>query len=462
MSVILYPDQEESINKLRDSMRRHKRVLLRGETGSGKSVMAAYMISGCLEKKVPCAFVVPRKELLSQMSETFDSFDIPHSFVASGNPFNPKSLVHLCTIGTLCNRIDRINPKIIFIDEAHYGSGQLDKIISRERKYSGWVIGLSATPEKANGDGLDRWYDDMVEGKNIRDLIDLKRLSDYRYFAPSKPDLSSIKIVDGEYSKSQLSGFMEENRVLTGDAVRHYKQNALGKLNMTFCTSIKHSQEVADTFRNAGIPSVHMDGETPENERRKIARAFARHEIINLCSVDLVLFGYDLASASGIKSACVESISDLRPTKSRPLQRQKIGRALRYKDSPAIILDHAANSDVHGLPDDNIEWSLSGRKKKKRSNSEKAPPTVQCMRCFHVFRPAPVCPECGMVREIKGRDVEEVDGELEEIRERNIAKIKRMEVGKARTMDQLKTIARERGYKSGWVFKQAQIKGIKS
>jgi len=409
--ITLYEDQEKIVSDVRASMRKYKRILIRAETGSGKSVVASYMIQSAISKGHSCAFVVPRKELLRQMSETFREFAINHSFVAAGKPFNPYSKAHICTVGTLVNRLDIINPTIIFIDESHYGSGQLDKIIQYYTAKGVWVVGLTATPDNKH---LHRWYQHMVHGPTIKELIAKKRLSDFRYFAPSTPDLSGIKTVAGEYSHGQLDQFMREQRVLIGDAVKHYREHAMGRLNMTFCTSIQHSEMVSAAFRDAGIPSVHMDGNTPEDQRRRIARAFATREVLNITSVDLLLFGYDLASASGIKTACVESMSDLRPTKSRNTQRQKIGRVLRYKDFPAMIFDHAGNYLVHDMPDGDIEWSLEAPIEKDKGGKSSVP-TRQCKRCFFVHRPAPKCPECGYIYEVHGREIDHVDGDLVEL-----------------------------------------------
>jgi hypothetical protein len=60
------------------------------------------------------------------------------------------------------------------------------------------------------------------------------------------------------------------------------------------------------------------------------------------------------------------------------------------------------------------------------------------------------------------RDIEEIVGELVEVD--LLAKIKneRMEVGKAKTIDDLFKIQRERGYKKGWVFQMAKVKGIRA
>lgn len=445
----MFDDQMDSINRLRQSLKRHKWVLLQGETGSGKSHMASYMISSSLSKGLKSVFIVPRRDLLGQMSETFKEFSIPHSFIAAGKFFNPFSNVHIATVGTLVNRLEKISPNVAYLDECHWGAGQLNKIIAYLKSKGVWGIGLSASPEKPDGRGLDEYYDDMVVGPSIRELIDLKRLSDYRLFAPSRPDLSGIKIVAGDYAKGQISEFMEQDRVLIGDAVHHYKTHAMGKLNLTFCTSIKHSQMTAEAFRNAGVPTMHMDGETPDTERRRIARSWATGELLNVCSVDLMCFGYDLASASGIKSAVIESISDLRPTKSRPLQRQKNGRGLRYKQEPAIFLDHSGNTSYHGMPCESVEWSLRGREKNNRDSSEKSVAIRQCPSCFFVHRPTPSCPSCGKIYEIKSREIDQIDGELIELSKDQIKKIERQKQGMARSLDELIAEGYRRGYKPG-------------
>lgn len=475
MIPTLFPDQESSIQKLRESLRRNKSVLLQGETGSGKSVMAAYMIARSQQKNMRAAFVVPRRDLLHQMSETFRAFEIPHSYVAANCAFNPYSNTHICTVGTLANRMDKISPNIIFFDECHYGAVQLDRLITYYKSKGAFVVGLSATPEKPDGRGLDEYYDDMVCGPTIRQLIELKRLSDYRLFSPSKPDLSRLKTVGGDYAKGELASFMENDRILIGDAVKHYKEHAMGKLNITFCTSIKHSEMTAEAFRLAGIPSVHMEGETPDDERRKMARAFAERKILNICSVDLMTFGYDLASNSGIKSAVIESISDLRPTKSRPLQRQKNGRALRYKNEPALIFDHSSNAVLpdgtpnHGFPCWEVQWSLKGRDKKK-SDGERAVAVRMCSHCFFVHPPAPACPNCGHVYEVDSRMVDQVDGDLHELtkeerdalREKQVRE-RKMQQGRAETLQDLIAVGKKRGMKNpeGWARHVLAARGKK-
>jgi superfamily II DNA or RNA helicase len=459
--ITLFPDQQESIEKLRQAMKRNKYVILRGETGSGKSVMASYMINEALKKGIKSAFVVPRRELLYQMHLTFKEFGIRHGIVASMFDFYKGKDVYVCTSGTLVNKLDYIDPKLVFIDECHFGGNQLERIINHFKERGCWIIGLSASPEKGNGDGLGKYYDELVSGPSIRDLINMKRLSDYRLFAPSSPDLSKIKINNGEYNQTQLNEFMRSERYITGDAIKHYKSHAEGKLNITFCVSIEHSKRTAKDFNDSGIPSIHMDGETPEYDRRKYARMFAEKKFLNICSVDLMTFGYDLSSASGVKDVTIESMSDLRPTQSRVLQRQKNGRVLRYKPYPAIIFDHSNNHKIHGLPCEDIEWSLRGRNKIERESSEKTIPVRMCTQCFFCHKPSDKCPNCGFIYPVIPREIEEVDGELAEIAIAESKKKARQEVGMAKSLDQLIAIGKQRGYKNPSFWAKKVLEGRK-
>lgn len=448
--INLYDDQMQLVNRARKKLGQGvKSLLIQAETGSGKTVMSAYMIKQANQKGNRCAFVVPRKELLRQTKKTWKKFDIPHSQVAAGNFFAPDSMNHLCTMQTLVKRLDKIDPQIIFIDETHFGAGQLDTIINHFKSLNKFVIGLSATPKRGDGKGLGCWYDDMVNGETLEWLIANNRLSDYRMFSISRPDLSGVRTVNGDYSKSQLSEVMENNKVIVGDAVNHYIKHAMGKRHMTFSHSIKQSRMMCDAFNAAGVPSEHIDGDTPDADRKKIIMRYATGQTLNLCSVDMLLFGFDL-SAQVDMEVPVESMSDCRPTKSITLQRQKIGRVLRYKDYPALIFDHAGNALRHGLPCDEMEWSLADDKK-KNVGGERAAAMKTCDECLFFHRPAPVCPNCGYKYPPPSpEEIEQVDGELEEIKKQRIRRQKRYEEAMCKTLEDWQALAKERGNKPRW------------
>jgi len=459
----LFPDQLESLEKLKVAMRSSKSVLLQGSTGSGKSVMASYLISKAVAKGKKTWFVVPRKDLLSQMSEHYQEYGINHSYIAATRDYNPFSQSHICSADTVKNRLQNLRPPhLAFIDESHYGGEGLGSIINWLKSHGTYIVGLSATPWRLSGMGLGCWYDDMVIGPSVRWLIDNRRLSEYRAFAPDRPDLSGIKITGGDYAKGQLSERMEQDRVLIGNAVKHYQKHGHSKLGVTFAVSRKHSELLAQSYRDAGIPAMHMDGETPEDERRRIARAFAKRDILQLCNAELLTFGYDLAAASGIKGANIQCITDCQPTKSLAKQMQKNGRGLRYDGETHLFFDHANNFDEknHGLPCEDREWTLSDRVKGKGGSGDKTMPVRQCSQCYHCHRPATHCPNCGHEYPIQAREIEEVEGELSEIEIDRAKKVARVEVGRATTIEDLWRIQKERNYKPGWVYNQMRIKGI--
>lgn len=438
----------------------NKYILAQAATGFGKSIIGASMIQSAQAKGNTSWFLVPRRELIKQMTATFSDFEIPHSFIASGYEQNPYSKTHIVSLGTIIRRIPteespgveeiKNPPKILFVDETHYGGKSLDTIINYMKARGTIIVGLSATPWLLSGKGLGCWYDDMVQGPSVAWLIENKYLSEYRGFAPSAPDLSGIKTVAGDYAKGQLADKMEQDRFLIGNAVSHYKEKAMWRLNVAFCVSRKHSELTVQEFRDAGIPAQHIGSDTPDNKRKEIIRAYARREILVLTCVDLLTFGFDLASQVGM-DVTVEAMSDLRPTKSLALQMQKWGRVLRKKDHPAIIFDHAGNFTYHGMPCADRDWTLMDREKKIKAESESTVKAIQCDNCFYVRESGPMCPECGAVAKVNFREVKQKDGVLEEVDPKKLRQQQKYERLKrqheCKTLDDLIAFGQSEGMK---------------
>lgn len=449
----LYPDQMEVVEEVRNSMRRYKNVLLQAATGFGKTRIAEYMIKSAISKGNRVVFTVPRKVLLEQTSDTFECGGINHSYIAAGKQFNPYSQMHIGMIDTMARRLDNL-PKanIIFIDEAHFGDGNLTSVIDHYKKQGSWIVGLSASPWKLSGKGLGCYYDHMVCGKPVKWLIENKRLSDYKYFGGrTHIDFDRARVSGGEYNQSDIDGIIEANeKAIIGDAIKDYKEKSMGRLHLSRCVSIKRSEILAQSYRDAGIPAMHVDGDMDKWELKKILTAYARREILVVTFCDLLNFGFDLAQISGL-DVCVESGDDQKPSMSLAGQTQWWGRLLRKKDFPANIFDRVNNWTKHGFPCSDREWTLADREQSKKASAERTVPTRQCSQCFFVHTPSPICPECGHVYEIKSRDIDEMDGDLIEIDKdamKTIKKGARMEQGRAETLDDLIALGRRKGYKS--------------
>lgn len=459
--MILRDYQPPLIEALRDCIRKgYVSILLQACTAFGKTACCVYMIFrsiGLFGKR--SAFLVPRKDLVDQISAALNEYNIPHSFIAAGREFYKPHMVHVCTVGSLIRRMNWIKPDVLYVDETHWGSNQLDKIIKYYKAQGTVIIGLSATPWKLSGKGLGCWYDTMVQGPPVSWMIEKEWLSDYRYFCPDSPDLTGLHSTGGDYAKGELSELMEGDKVLMGSAVEHYKQWAMGKLNVAFCVSRKHAELMAQQFNDNGVPAASIDGTMNMRERKRIFQAFARREILCLTSIDLLHTGFDLSLAAGLP-VTVESMSDLRPTQSLALQIQKWGRVLRKKDEKAIIFDHANNYIRHDYPDTERVWTLADRptRKRKKTDEEITPANLNfrlCPKCYAANSlVAVICKECQAELPRQEREIKQVEGTLAEVDKaaRKIITPERLEVARAQTFEELEKIRIARNFKPGWSY----------
>jgi superfamily II DNA or RNA helicase len=135
---------------------------------------------------------------------------------------------------------------------------------------------------------------------------------------------------------------------------------------------------------------------------------------------------------------------------------QQVGRILRPQPGKlAIVLDHVKNTIVHGFVDTPREWDLKSKAKRKKPG-EVAPRVTVCEVCYATYRPQPVCPVCGHIKETKRKEIDQVDGDLVELKRDKpwLAGRERRDVEKAqaRTLEALQALGRKRGYKEGWAF----------
>lgn len=464
--IVLRDYQEKAVQDMRAALKDHRSILFRGPTGCGKTVIASYMAQQATARKKRVIFGVHRVELALQTAKTFDQFGIKYGFIAAGRPANPFAHAQIASADTLRNRPELLRDCALFVpDEAHlWASRTRSALIAKAREHGAAVVGLSATPERLDGKPLDM-FDAIVEGPSEASLIASGALSDYRAYAPSRPDLSGLHTRAGDYVTGELEERFDKPAI-HGDAIESWRKYAAGKRTMVFAISRAHGQHVTQAYNEAGIPAVYIDGETPHHERRARIAAFANGHALILVSINLAIEGFDLSAQVG-RDVPVEAVQLLNPTKSLPRARQMMGRALRPKPEPAIILDHvniimnADGTSNHGFPDDEREWSLAGREGKRQEGVANFD-IANCADCFGAYRASlPRCPHCSGERVVKPRLIEEREGELEEIRRKaQEVKSKRMEEGMCRSVEELADVAIERNYKVGWLIAKAKHKGI--
>lgn len=442
MTLALRDFQIDIYNEARDLVRAgEKSILIQSPTGSGKTVTAAHIIKSAYDKGHRVWFNVHRRELVKQSVVTLsESAGLPVGIVAAGFPGNRHERVQVCSVGTLAKRWHLLTPPALILwDEAHHAVAASWSTIIRQFP-NAVHIGLSATPERLDGTGLGQHFGKLVKGPSVRWLIEREYLSNYRLFAPAGPDLSGVHTIGGDFNKRELNDAMQRSTVV-GDAIQHYRRYCQGRRAVLFAWSIESSQQMAEKFRAAGIPAEHVDGGTDPLTRDHAIEQFKRGDIKVLTNVDLFGEGFDVPA--------IEAVFMLRPTRSLALYLQQVGRALRVlpgKDE-ALIFDHAGNCRMHGLPDDERDWTLDGRTKRKAKSD--AAPIRQCPMCYAAVSAASsVCRHCGHKFDIQQREIEQVDGELAEVDVETMRQQRRQEQAEAKSLDDLIRVGTLRGYKN--------------
>lgn len=251
--IVLRPYQQKLIDGGREAYRNGARaVLFNLPTGGGKTVTASTIVHGAAQKGNVVWWLCHRRELVAQASQTFYNLGIPHGTVQQGTVSNPGALVQVGSIQTVARRVNELpEPNLIVFDEAHHiGAASWDDLFHRFPRAR--ILGLTATPWRLDGQGLGRWFDDMIVGPTVAELIEAGALSPYRLFAPSAPDLSSVGITGGDYQRGALSKAMDKPQIV-GDAIGHYSRLCPGKRAVVFAAGIENSKHIVAQFNANGI-----------------------------------------------------------------------------------------------------------------------------------------------------------------------------------------------------------------
>lgn len=450
MIPVLRDYQDRAVDAVRAEYAAGKRrVVLVSPTGSGKTVCFAYVAAGAAAKGKRVLIMAHRMELIEQISETLSRFQVEHGLILAGRGMD-RQPVQVGMLGTVARRLTKIAaPDLLVIDEAHRAVGRTYMSIL-EAFPAARALLVTATPARTDGRGLGEAADALVLGPAPKELIAAGHLSPYRLFCPPVvADLSSVRTVAGDYDAGMAASAMDKPTI-TGDAIAHYRAHADGLQFCVFCCGLAHAANVASRFAASGIPTANIDGTMSRAERADIVGRLRSGALRGVTSVNLLLEGFDLPSLS-----CAVW---LRPTQSLIVWVQGNGRAFRpAENKTAIILDHVGNALRLGPPDQDREWTLYGREKRKRGAAERGIAVRQCKTCFCVY-PAHLtaCPHCGNAADAGSRRIEERDGELVEVTPQDefrelLANVSYAAALRAcETPEQIREMAKARGYRPQW------------
>jgi len=427
----LRPYQEDAVHLLFSKFKKDKKIILWAWTGSGKSEVAAYLAQEASRDGLPVVMIVRGRELVKNLSERLDKYKIDHSvFMAGHHRLNKSKMIQVASIDTMKSRetypfMDR--DCLVILDEAHKDYQSV--FDSYKTQY---ILGLTATPFSDMSN-----FDDYVVPIEPYELRDMGMLVPEKIFCPHIMDTSSLKIVAGDFKRDQVEQLVTQGEIV-GNVIRDYIDLGENRPAVCFAVSVEHSKQLCDEFNKNGVPAVHCDASSTDEERKAAKRGIENGTIKVLCNVDIFSVGWDCPIVSCIILA--------RPTWSLIWYLQAIGRGLRSYPGKrdCIVLDNAGNVFRHGTPYRPREISLE--KPDRRKSKLKPDITVrQCEECMSVFEtPADCCPYCGWT--LPKREIKLADGVLREYKETEEEK-------KARKIKE----AQSQFYKLQWVARKKNL-----
>jgi superfamily II DNA or RNA helicase len=445
MTFELRPYQTEAVQNLRSALaRKIKRLMLCSATGSGKTEIAMDIVRGAVSKRKKVLFLCNRVNLVSQTSRRFARAGISHGILQGENTSRLYENVVIACIKSVARRgLGEFD--LVVIDEAHgcAGATEYHKLMIAMKGKP--IIGLSATPySKGLGKHFDELdgplFQEMIGTISIQELIDQGYLVDCDVYSPSKPDLSKVKVVAGEYNQEQLGEAVDKPKLI-GDIVEQWKKHAYGLKTVCFATNIAHSQHIVEQFVAANVKAEHIDCYTEDAERDAILARVAAGETTVISNVGILCEGWDFPACKCLILA--------RPTKSLIRYLQMIGRILRPfegKDK-GLVLDHSGTVEMLGFPTDEFPMILDDGKPKATNETEdrerKDQLPKRCPSCSFMKK-THKCPVCGFAPE-KVNTIEHAVGEL-----MKLEKTKKLPTADKRQLyAELLSIAKDRKWSDG-------------
>ena len=334
------PFQVEILEALAaERQRGHFRNLVVAPTGTGKTWVSAFdyrRLRAAGHERL--LFVAHRNEILQQSQEVFrlvlDDQSFGERFIGGERPTAGKHV--FASIQSIHRHIEELGPTqfdVLIVDEFHHAeAATYVKLL--EHLAPQVLVGLTATPERADGKSVYRWFDERTASDmRLWEALDEGLVCPFHYLGVADgTDLRGVGFQRGRYVTNELEG------VLTGDHVRArrildavgewvldpHKMRALG-----FCVSVNHAQFMADQFNNANLPAVALDGSHDPEIRLDAIERLRMGELRAIFTVDIFNEGVDIPE--------VDTLLLLRPTESATIFLQQLGRGLRWAEGKSVL-----------------------------------------------------------------------------------------------------------------------------
>ncbi|MGS2616371.1 DUF3427 domain-containing protein [Micromonospora sp. LZ34] len=340
LDVRPYPYQAEILADLDAERRVHGRWrnLVVMATGTGKTIVAAldYRRLHKAGEVDSLLFVAHQEQILRQSLSTFRQVVGDGSFgetLVGGK--EPQHWRHVfASIQSLHRR--EINPEaydMVIVDEFHHAEAPTyTRLLERLRPRV--LLGLTATPDRADGGDVRRWFDGRAAVElQLWEALERQLLAPFQYFGlHDDVDLSQLRWKRGQgYDPAELDGVYTGNHARARAVLRAVRDTVdVGRMRaLGFCVSIGHAEFMADWFSKHGVTSAAVTSRVDAAGRQTLLRDFKAGKLHVLFTVDLFNEGVDLPM--------VDTILMLRPTESATIFLQQLGRGLRLDDDKPCL-----------------------------------------------------------------------------------------------------------------------------
>jgi|TARA_Y100000310_G_scaffold13994_1_gene14251 superfamily II DNA or RNA helicase len=338
------PYQEAAVAAVKESFNEHDLSLVVMATGLGKTVVFSHVIDKLVPQNKRVMVLAHREELLRQASDKIEKVtgeqpDMEMADYWADQPslasFDPKRVI-VSTVQTQVSggdglgRMARFNPEqfgLVVVDEAHHSvSKTYRRVLDHFRTNPDCkVLGVTATPDRTDEAALGQLFEDVPFDMDISDAIRDGWLVPIhaRQVHVEGLDFSSVKTTAGDLNGADLDRIMNDESTLhkiAGPTI----DIAGDRRTLMFSTTRAMAERLCEILnRHRTGCAEYVDGLTPRDKRRDMLRRYQDGDFQFLCNVGVATEGFDVPGIQVVTP---------KPTKSRSLYAQQIGRGTRPVD----------------------------------------------------------------------------------------------------------------------------------
>jgi superfamily II DNA or RNA helicase len=337
----LRPYQQDAVSSVLQKWNDFRKTILVLPTGGGKTIVFSH-IAHARRNAGRTLILAHRDELISQAIEKlYSATGIKAEREQADHHASSDADVVVASVQTMQRRLDKWRDAFatVIVDEAHHVlSDSYQEVLGAFDMAK--VLGVTATPDRGDKKSLGQYFEEVAYEVGMLDLIKQGYLSKvYVKSIPLNIDLSKVRTVAGDFSDSDSADAIEPYLEVIADALI---KEAGDRKTLVFLPLIRTSMKMVEILKSKGMKSMHVDGMS--DNRSEILASFSdSKEPIVLCNSMLLTEGYDCPS--------IDCIMCLRPTKSRSLYSQMVGRGTRISDGKGhlLILDPLCMTGRHSL-----------------------------------------------------------------------------------------------------------------